>query len=383
MRRSILPLKDFATYHHLRKRLHEIKPDIVHTHSSKAGIIGRWAAHRAGVPRIIHTIHGLAFTASTIAIVNHAYKMLRTPRRPVTDKIVCVADAMRRSIPRRRHRPARTIRHRLQRHGDRAVSASARVPRTLRRRLGITDEHIVVGTIARLFHLKGHDDLLDIAPHSVPAIPQSALPLGRRRPAPQRIRSAASGAMGLPRSFHPHRPGPPDEVPRTHQRDGHSRPSLPARRLRPRTPAGSLCRPSRHHLRHRRAKEGVLDGKSGFVLPPFDKRKLSASIATLAAHPDQRRRMGITGREFALQRFAASTMVRAWKKSTERRLRMLRMIEKRWPAVLLLPCFLCVMAAGPASVTSTSQPTTDAAPFPQSLGHHTPTPPWTRNWPPS
>src|SRR5256714_15386198 len=46
MRRSILPLKDFRTYRHLVKRLREIRPDIVHTHSSKAGIIGRWAARR-------------------------------------------------------------------------------------------------------------------------------------------------------------------------------------------------------------------------------------------------------------------------------------------------------------------------------------------------
>src|SRR6476659_2584393 len=64
MRRAILPIKDFKTYNQLVHRLRELKPDVVHTHSSKAGIIGRWAAHRAGVPVVVHTIHGLAFTAS-------------------------------------------------------------------------------------------------------------------------------------------------------------------------------------------------------------------------------------------------------------------------------------------------------------------------------
>src|SRR4051812_45290405 len=44
MRRSILPLKDYRTYRRLVRRLHELKPDVVHTHSSKAGIVGRWAA---------------------------------------------------------------------------------------------------------------------------------------------------------------------------------------------------------------------------------------------------------------------------------------------------------------------------------------------------
>ncbi|HQY89319.1 MAG TPA: glycosyltransferase, partial [Tepidisphaeraceae bacterium] len=65
MRRSILPFKDYLTYRRLIHRLRELKPDVVHTHSSKAGIIGRWAAHRAKVPKIVHTIHGLAFTTST------------------------------------------------------------------------------------------------------------------------------------------------------------------------------------------------------------------------------------------------------------------------------------------------------------------------------
>src|SRR4051812_1251646 len=57
MRRAILPLQDWKTYQRLTQRLLELKPDVAHTHSSKAGIIGRWAAHKARVPVIIHTIH--------------------------------------------------------------------------------------------------------------------------------------------------------------------------------------------------------------------------------------------------------------------------------------------------------------------------------------
>src|SRR5690242_657665 len=75
MRRAVLPGKDYATYRFLIRRLRELKPDVVHTHSSKAGIIGRWAAKRAAVPVIIHTIHGLAFTASTSRMVNSLYRI--------------------------------------------------------------------------------------------------------------------------------------------------------------------------------------------------------------------------------------------------------------------------------------------------------------------
>src|SRR5437879_787483 len=74
MRRAIRPLKDWRAYRHLLRRFAALKPDVVHTHSSKAGIIGRKAAHRADVPVIIHTIHGLAFTASTSNLVNGVYK---------------------------------------------------------------------------------------------------------------------------------------------------------------------------------------------------------------------------------------------------------------------------------------------------------------------
>src|SRR5438046_7514661 len=76
MRRAIRPIKDFRTYRHLVRRLRELRPDVVHTHSSKAGIIGRRAAHKAKVPVIIHTIHGLAFTASTSRLANYMYKRL-------------------------------------------------------------------------------------------------------------------------------------------------------------------------------------------------------------------------------------------------------------------------------------------------------------------
>jgi hypothetical protein len=88
MRRAILPVKDYRTYRGLIRRFREVRPDVVHTHSSKAGIIGRWAAHRAGVPAISHTIHGLAFTASTSRVVNGAYRWLERRAAPVSTRIV-------------------------------------------------------------------------------------------------------------------------------------------------------------------------------------------------------------------------------------------------------------------------------------------------------
>ncbi len=59
--RKINPVKDVLALIKIFVLLRKIKPEIVHTHSSKAGIIGRWAAFFAGVPVIIHTFHGFGF----------------------------------------------------------------------------------------------------------------------------------------------------------------------------------------------------------------------------------------------------------------------------------------------------------------------------------
>jgi glycosyltransferase involved in cell wall biosynthesis len=60
--RDIRPFQDALAFVALRKLLIRIKPTVVHTHSSKAGIIGRLAAWAAGVPVVVHSIHGFGFT---------------------------------------------------------------------------------------------------------------------------------------------------------------------------------------------------------------------------------------------------------------------------------------------------------------------------------
>ncbi|MBI4803122.1 MAG: glycosyltransferase family 4 protein [Elusimicrobia bacterium] len=59
--REINPLKDLAALAELFRIIKKEKPEIVHTHSSKAGILGRLAARLAGAPVIVHTFHGFGF----------------------------------------------------------------------------------------------------------------------------------------------------------------------------------------------------------------------------------------------------------------------------------------------------------------------------------
>ena len=59
--REVRPLADLDAFDRLRAMLRELKPDIVHTHRGKAGVVGRLAAGAAGVPYLIHTYHGFGF----------------------------------------------------------------------------------------------------------------------------------------------------------------------------------------------------------------------------------------------------------------------------------------------------------------------------------
>lgn len=310
MRRSILPVKDFRTYHRLVKRLQAIRPDVVHTHSSKAGILGRWAADRAKVPAIIHTIHGLAFTASTSRTVNNVYKMLERQAAPLTTRIVCVADAMRdQSLAANIGTPDQYVT--VYSGMETRAFTDPPVPRAdVRRRLGLEDHHVAVGTIARLFHLKGHDDLLDVAPDLCGRFPNLRfLWVGDgllREPFEARMRE-----MGLRDRFILTGLVPPEKVPElTNAMDIVVHPSRReglARAL----PQGSLagCAVVTYDIDG--AKEAVSDGETGFVIPPFDKHKLADALAILLQQPELRKEMGEKGRAFALGRFDAKVMVEA------------------------------------------------------------------------
>jgi len=91
MLREVDPLRDFQAVRGLLDLLHEIRPDIVSTHSSKAGILGRIAARIARVPAIF-TAHGWAFTEGVPEPRRTIYRQIERACAPLAAKIVCVSD---------------------------------------------------------------------------------------------------------------------------------------------------------------------------------------------------------------------------------------------------------------------------------------------------
>ena len=94
--RPVHPWKDWLALRRLEKILREQKPDIVHTHSGKAGILGRLAARRAGVPVIIHHVHGPSFGPFQGPLANWIFTAAERYAARAATHFVCSAQAMTR-----------------------------------------------------------------------------------------------------------------------------------------------------------------------------------------------------------------------------------------------------------------------------------------------
>ena len=157
LRRDPHPWFDARALAALTWRLHRLKPQIVHTHSSKAGVLGRIAARLSGVPLVIHTNHGLPFHARQPAAVNWTWKLLEMAAAPLADRLVCVGErAMQESIRARLAAPAR---HEVVYSG--METASFTQDSDAREELSIPPGIPVVGTVGRFVPQKAPDDFLD------------------------------------------------------------------------------------------------------------------------------------------------------------------------------------------------------------------------------
>jgi glycosyltransferase involved in cell wall biosynthesis len=167
--RQVSPVHDLRALRALRRRMQELRPDVVHTHSSKAGVLGRIAARQAGVPIIVHTIHGMSFNRTQSRPVRMAYAMAERYCARRCQAIVSVADAMTvQALAAGIGQPDQfeTIRSGM------VVEEfdPARYDREEARREWNTDDStVVVGTVARLFFNKGYEQLIRIIERAVSA----------------------------------------------------------------------------------------------------------------------------------------------------------------------------------------------------------------------
>jgi glycosyltransferase involved in cell wall biosynthesis len=305
--RPLSPWLDWRALHQLTSLFRQRRPDIVHTHSGKAGVLGRLAARRAGVPVIVHTIHGPSFGAFQGPLANALFRSAERRAGRVTTHFVVVAHAMAEQyLAAGIGHPAQYTR--VLSGFDLAPFLEAKPDPALRARLGLAPDNLVVGKVARLFKLKGHDDLLAVAPALVRACPRLRFLLVGDGVWRQRFEAQAR-QLGLGQHFVFVGLVAPTDVPRylglmdvlvhLSRREGLAR-ALPQALAAGKPVVAFDCDG---------AREVCFDGETGLLLSPGDRVGLQERLLRLAQDPALRARLGSQGRAFVREAFSIERMV--------------------------------------------------------------------------
>ena len=305
--RPVHPWLDWCALRRLTGIFSEQRPDIVHTHSGKAGVLGRMAARRAGVPIIVHTIHGPSFGRFQGALANRLFMAAERHAARHTSHFVTVATAMTEQY----------LAAGIGRRGQysRIFSGfslepflSASNDPCLRAAHGIAPGDFVVGKIARLFELKGHADLFAAAPALVKRCPRIKFLLVGDGPLRRRFEDLAK-RLGLEKHFIFAGLIPPDEVARQvgimdalvhlSAREGLPR-ALPQALAAAKPVVAYDCDG---------AREICLNQETGFLLRPGDAEGLVDRLGHLADDAALRARLGRHGQKLVQEWFPVERMV--------------------------------------------------------------------------
>ncbi|MGD0744563.1 MAG: glycosyltransferase family 4 protein [Verrucomicrobiota bacterium] len=305
--RPIHPWKDWTALRRLTEILRKTRPDIVHTHSGKAGVLGRLAAKRAGVPIIIHTIHGPSFGNFQNPAANFIFRTAETQAARVTTHFIVVADAMKAQyLAAAIGRPEQYTK--IFSGFPLEPYLAAKNDPAVRARLGLQPGDFVVGKIARLFKLKGHDDLFAVAPELVRRCPQIKFLLVGDGEWRGRFENLAK-SLGVESHFiftgliapaeMPPLTGIMDALAHLSLREGLPR-ALPQALAAARPVVAYDCDG---------AGEVCLEGRTGFLVQPGDLTGLTHRLLQLANSPVLCNKLGQTGRDFVRENFAVEKMV--------------------------------------------------------------------------
>lgn len=309
MGRSINPFSDLAAFWKIYRLIKKGRYHIVHTHSSKAGVLGRIAAWLAGTPLIVHTLHSLVFHEYQPWFINKSWRGIKKMCAPITDFFISVSEIIvQKAIAAGVDKPEkfRTIYSGMEL--DWFLNANFD-GNAVRREFGIPEDAPVVGKIARLFPLKGHDQLMDAAPEIVKRVPKVRFFLIGDGILYEHLQERARDygilenfvfAGLIPRERIPEMISAMDIVVHTSLREGLAR-------VLPQSLAmGKPC----VSFNIDGAPEVVINDKTGYLVETYDNEGLSESISRLLKDPELRKKMGENGRRHVDPAFRAETMVK-------------------------------------------------------------------------
>jgi glycosyltransferase involved in cell wall biosynthesis len=317
LQRAIHPWRDLAAYRAIGKALRAFRPDVVHTHSAKGGILGRAAAWRMAVPAIVHTVHGAPFHPYQSTWARAVFRGCERWAAKRCHSLVSVADAMTDLLVDAGVAPREKFTTIYSGIEVEPLLESDRLRDAVRCKLGYQPEHVVIGKIARLFHLKGHGYLIEAAKRLVRVEPRVRFLLvgdGVLRDQLER----QIGQAGLEQHFQLVGLAPPAEIPglvaamdivvHASLREGLARALV----------HGLLAGKPVVSFDIDGAKEVVIEDVTGYLVPPQDYGALAAAMQRLVADSALRSRLGGEGRTRFQEQFGHRRMTRDMRALYER-----------------------------------------------------------------
>ncbi|MBN2312216.1 MAG: glycosyltransferase family 4 protein [Candidatus Hydrogenedentes bacterium] len=304
--RAVSPVRDWLALRRLARVFRERRYDIVHTHTSKAGFVGRLAAVRAGVPLIVHTPHGHVFEGYF--------------PKPVTQVFI----RLERYAARKSHRLIALTARGIEQHLAQGVgrreqwiaifsgidlspyAAAVERREATRRALGIEPGDLLVGGVGRLEPVKGFAYFVEAAHRIAEAVPRARFILAGDGSQAGFLREKAQALGDRFRLL-----GLRDDVPDLMAAmDIFVLPSVNEGMGRVLLECGAAGTPAVAS-----AVGGVpdvlADGVAGLLVPPGDAGAIAGAVETLAADPERRRRMGSDARAAVVPAYGLERMVQS------------------------------------------------------------------------
>ncbi|MBI4437189.1 MAG: glycosyltransferase [Candidatus Omnitrophica bacterium] len=303
MIRSIHPWKDLIAFWKLYRWMRKGGYDLVHTHTSKAGILGRFAAKYAGVPRIVHTPHGHVFYGYFSPMVHRGIIWIERFAGFFTDRLVTLTQRGKEEHLRYKILPEHRITWAYSgidleafRRGDGKEDA-----------FPSPEKGPCVGMIGRLAPIKGHLYFLQALPSVIREIPELKALLVGDGPLRQELEKACS-TLGI--QHHVLFLGEQERIQAILKRcDVVVLSSLNEGMGRVLLEAQAMGKPV-IGTRVGGIPEVIQEGKTGYLVPPKDPQALAEKLLLLLKDPEKGRKMGEAARIWVDETFSVQEMVR-------------------------------------------------------------------------
>lgn len=308
--REVSPRKDAAALFKLRRHMRSRGYDIVHTHTAKGGILGRFAARAAGIPLIVHTLHGSTFHGALGPVQYRLYWLLEKITARFTDRIISVGQDLKdrylaAGISSADRYDVILSGMELSQFREAAGMSPARRAE-VRQSLGVPADARVAGMVARLEERKGYRYFLDLAERVLQSLPDAhfvGIGAGEQLEF-LREEVARRGLAGRV-----HFPGFREDIAEvltsldlvvlTSLWEGLPRALVQA----------AACGVPAVTFEVEGAREIVKDGINGYVVPSKDVAQLADRVTSLLADPARSRAMGVAGSGLVHQGWTVDSMV--------------------------------------------------------------------------